>query len=783
MRKEDSIPKITVTPRAESEHPVSAPPVSSPLDDAKTVIIENRTVESVVEPAPIQSLYQIVSRIADGGMGVVFLAQDRRLGRYVAIKRLNRMSMANPALKERFLREAKAIAALNHIYIVHIYGLGDDQEGPYIVMEYIPGPLEAPEPDRPPKPFSLTDRVAAQGVFSPNDALDLTLKLARAVEYAHNRGVIHRDLKPSNILLDPMGEPKIVDFGLARIFGENEQHLTVTGDRMLSLGYGAPEQEDDASHADERADIYSLGALLSFMLTGKNPRYFREADIPEVLRSIVVKALETDRAKRWASVREFTGAILAIRTPTTMEVTTTKTTWRCKWCDTLNPIAVRYCGKCGWDGSELCPECGAETRVGLQFCGSCGVDVREYQMAGHLLDYLQHRMEEKQFEKVVQNTDRISAFKPTGISGRRLVDKIHRLRNEAEEAVRRRMELESAIPASMAAQKYETARGQIREYQALCGGTGFAEDLERIPELTRGRDLARARDAMEKGDVLNAERLCENILLARRTGDPDASALLLKIRRRILYRRSMQALTAVFVTIVFYLLFLPPVFRFVEEPSERLQAMASPFVFLGERSLLAPALLWYTDLWEAESLSALFAQPEEPAVIAHSADTPQSANLAQLRQELENNFLKISGERDADVRKILQKYAEELKVLLEKMQKDGDYEGWVAVRTEISRMESDGVLPRAGDIDHPAALVELVNRHHKQDADNVLDKDRKRLATAKDYLNKLNDLQKRLMQKGQINEASEVNAEIRRVKSDPVLGESGQNVSGQPSGK
>ena len=105
---------------------------------------DGNPIEELDEPskktAAIQAQYEIIDRIGDGGMGVVYLARDNRLGRHVAIKRLNKTSLENPSIRERFFQEAKAIATLNHIHIVHVYAMGEDEEGPYIVMEYIPGP-------------------------------------------------------------------------------------------------------------------------------------------------------------------------------------------------------------------------------------------------------------------------------------------------------------------------------------------------------------------------------------------------------------------------------------------------------------------------------------------------------------------------------------------------------------------------------------------------------------------------------------------------------------------
>ena len=278
--------------------------------------------------------YTIYSKIGNGGMGVVYLARDRRLGRFVAIKRLNSQAQSIPSLRQRFLHEARAVATLSHVHIVHIYALGEDEDGPFIVMEYVAGPDETDVKKeasagglvQPNPPLTLEQYVSRHGQLSTDEAVELLLKIGRAVAYAHASGVIHRDLKPSNVLLDKSNEPKIVDFGLARLMRKEESKLTVPGEKLLSLGYGAPEQESDASLSDERADVYGLGALLYFAITGQNPRYFREQDVPVPLRDVVVKALATDREQRWQSSVAFNEALHHIQTKTRVETPTVKTT-------------------------------------------------------------------------------------------------------------------------------------------------------------------------------------------------------------------------------------------------------------------------------------------------------------------------------------------------------------------------------------------------------------------------------------------------------------------------
>ena len=200
------------------------------IDPTRTVAIrpgDEGAVTDLLHDDPAQHHgpmddYAICGKVGDGGMGVVYLARDRRLGRYVAIKRLNEKALADPILRQRFLQEARAVAALNHAHIVHIYALGEDALGPYIIMEYVSGPagtevVSAGQDSQPPKNLTLEQFINRNGPMTADEAVSMILKIANTMVYAHSCGVIHRDLKPANILLDPSMEPKLVDFGLARI--------------------------------------------------------------------------------------------------------------------------------------------------------------------------------------------------------------------------------------------------------------------------------------------------------------------------------------------------------------------------------------------------------------------------------------------------------------------------------------------------------------------------------------------------------------------------------------
>src|SRR5262245_44862717 len=201
--------------------------------------------------------YEVEAVLGRGGMGVVYKARDLRLGRVVALKMLLAGAYAGSEERERFLREAEAVAGLRHANIVQVHGAGDHDGRPYFTMEYVEGGslaqrlLSTPQPAR--------------------QAAALLATLAEAVQVAHQGGIVHRDLKPANILLTTDGTPKIADFGLARHF-DGGAALTRTGARVGTPSYMAPEQAAGKARAiGPAADIYALGALLYEMLTGRPP--------------------------------------------------------------------------------------------------------------------------------------------------------------------------------------------------------------------------------------------------------------------------------------------------------------------------------------------------------------------------------------------------------------------------------------------------------------------------------------------------------------------------------
>jgi serine/threonine protein kinase len=251
------------------------------------------------------SHYRIRQKLGRGGMGEVYLAEDANLPRQVAIKFMAREFAEEPELRERFQHEARAAALVNHPNVVTIYEVGEFDRRPYIVMEYIDGESLA--------------ALIARRELGVDEVIDLALQICAGLAKAHQKGVLHRDLKPANILLDSDGRIKIVDFGLAKIYGATS--LTTTGNVMGTPAYMSPEQMR-GWELDPRSDIFSLGVVLYQLITRRMPfesttrealllailqqepeplaRYKR--GVTPGLQSLVDKALDKDLDLRYQNV-------------------------------------------------------------------------------------------------------------------------------------------------------------------------------------------------------------------------------------------------------------------------------------------------------------------------------------------------------------------------------------------------------------------------------------------------------------------------------------------------
>ena len=202
----------------------------------------------------IAGKYRIIDEIGQGGMGVVYKAEDIKLKRCIALKFLPPHLMGSSELKERFLVEAQAAAALSHPNICVIHEVGESEERPYIAMEYVEGE-------------TLRDRIK-KGPLKPDEALDIITQVAAGLGEAHRKGIIHRDIKSANIMVTAKGQAKVMDFGLAKLRGGSS--LTRSQTTLGTIAYMSPEQAR-GGELDGRTDIWSLGIVLFEMLAGKLP--------------------------------------------------------------------------------------------------------------------------------------------------------------------------------------------------------------------------------------------------------------------------------------------------------------------------------------------------------------------------------------------------------------------------------------------------------------------------------------------------------------------------------
>jgi serine/threonine-protein kinase len=259
--------------------------------------------------------YRLMELLGQGGMARIYRAHDDQLDRQVAVKILRPEYGRDPDFGSRFRHEAQAAASLNHPSIVAVHDYGQDEAGPFIVMELVEGE-------------DLASIVKRQGALPPRQAARIVAETARALHAAHERGIVHRDVKPGNVMIDREGRVKVTDFGIARAIAEAQ--MTLPGTTLGSVHYFSPEQAR-GDQATASSDIYSLGIVLFELLTGRRPW---EADsaaavamarlagpppdpsslrsgIPADLVAIDRKALATEPADRWSSAASLAAALEA----------------------------------------------------------------------------------------------------------------------------------------------------------------------------------------------------------------------------------------------------------------------------------------------------------------------------------------------------------------------------------------------------------------------------------------------------------------------------------------
>ncbi|HEX6654209.1 MAG TPA: Stk1 family PASTA domain-containing Ser/Thr kinase [Thermoleophilaceae bacterium] len=265
----------------------------------------------------VDGRYRVVRRIGSGGMADVYCAEDTHLGRQVALKVLHRRFAQDQEFVERFRREAKSAAGLNHPNVVGVFDRGEHEGTYYIAMEYLEG-------------RTLKDIVTSDAPLPQQRVIDLGLQILQAAGFAHSHGVIHRDFKPHNVIVDEAGHAKVTDFGIARA-GASE--MTETGSIMGTAQYLSPEQAQ--GHAvTATSDLYSIGVMLYEMLAGRLPfdgdsavavalKHLSEPpppisqwrpDVHPALEAVVMAALAKDPSHRWQSAEDLAAGLEAART-------------------------------------------------------------------------------------------------------------------------------------------------------------------------------------------------------------------------------------------------------------------------------------------------------------------------------------------------------------------------------------------------------------------------------------------------------------------------------------
>ena len=262
---------------------------------------------SAAEAAALFPAYEILEIIGRGGMGAVYKARQLALDRIVAIKLLPLEVSVDRDFAERFKREARTMAKMNHPNIVSVYDFGTTTEGHlFFVMEFVEG-------------TTLHHIIKTTGL-KPPQALEIIVGTCEALHYAHAEGVVHRDIKPANILVDMRGRVKVTDFGLARHNSPSAEQLagyTMTGVILGTPDYMAPEQKRGL-HVDHRADIYSLGVMLYEMLCGQVPQGVfdlpsRRIEVDERVDQVVIRAMQQEPDRRYQNTAEMRHEVQTIR--------------------------------------------------------------------------------------------------------------------------------------------------------------------------------------------------------------------------------------------------------------------------------------------------------------------------------------------------------------------------------------------------------------------------------------------------------------------------------------
>ncbi|MFT3883725.1 MAG: serine/threonine-protein kinase [Gemmatales bacterium] len=253
-----------------SDHFIELLKQPSVVEEAASTIVSSAQFSELPAELRNHSRYSIQKRLGRGGMGMVYHAIHRLMNRQVALKMIRGDLLATPVAVTRFRREVQAAAHLDHANIVTAFDAEEVSGVHFLVMEYVEGK-------------SLDQLVNQKGPLAVPLVCTIARQIAQGLHHAHSLGMIHRDIKPNNVMITRQGKVKILDFGLARWSGRREEktlpQITMAGSHLGTLMYAAPEQRKSAGEVDVRADLYSLGATMVYLLTGKPPPFVKD-DLP-----------------------------------------------------------------------------------------------------------------------------------------------------------------------------------------------------------------------------------------------------------------------------------------------------------------------------------------------------------------------------------------------------------------------------------------------------------------------------------------------------------------------
>jgi serine/threonine protein kinase len=455
-------------------------------------------VDDHIEIVDLAARYRIEKQLGKGGMGEVLLATDTRLDRRVAIKRILGDSARSRTAVNRFLTEAKSIAALNHPNVVQIYDYGREAKGPFLIMEYVDG-------------SSLLDR-CRDGAIPLEEAIELACQLCDGLSRAHEAGIIHRDIKPANVLLTRDGIPKLTDFGLAKA-ETADTGMTMAGAVLGTLDFMPPEQRRDAALTDARSDLWSLAATLYQMVTGRSPKIIKFNDVPKALQEVLGKALEDRKEDRYQTAKELKEALresLAASTEVDLEV------GECPHCGTKNETNRKFCKKCAKSLEVACLSCSTKISMWEEVCGHCGaqqselVEQRKRSMAEQR-EKAERLLEKLEFQQAIQLASGLGNESDLRLQHQKAWSQkfLKQVENKSQEQLARLSELVSEALKHEQAHDYSSAIHTLEQVpEAL-----KSQSIKTLQGMTAAKLLKRVQDKKQESQRL--EKLIRQRVSAR----------------------------------------------------------------------------------------------------------------------------------------------------------------------------------------------------------------------------------------------------------------------------